>query len=1198
MIIDGVFASEAIDSSGEILDIKGCDISDLEQGLGVLNWEHRGDDAAGASANDIIGKVVFAKKIFGPDDCTDERQLKYWQQVKLPMIYGICRLFDGSGHPGAIAAAAMIRDYQKNGEPLLIRYSIEGTTLSKDKSSNRLLESVARRIAATIKPCNKSCHSGLIADPNDPSVKKKEHAHPNFTPLGGSMEIETAPVIEDQDTIRKALEAGSYGGAPGTLTGGSALQVEDRGLRNRLKAAVRDWDRVTPFKKFLKHRLPEASDTFIDRFSDLVGDYTIKKAQRQVLKDAIVKKAVEKMKQRKAKSPAPATPEAPAPSQSSMDLGSVGGNLTIRGQQVPPNPQIVRPHFDEKKGILHTSRGSFPIYVPSRDKDNPDAGQKFHNIMNDPKINQFHDYAMENWTKLHQRLKAGTLPPEVIMHGVLFSQLSPNTPVPMQELMYSHLVDAMHAKQADPRVPGSFSPELKMDWLQRDQPQKWPDHSREHFRRLEDQLRLKRDSVNREGKGPSLNAPRKAGDIGRFMLASNKFKNMSRYHELHNSLVDLVGRHRQDARSAVEELMHHKAQSSLWEARRKRELDKGRGDIGSYTAGPDVPGLAPKTARYTMGMLGGGNVVVPDTHFARYLFGLDRDKDAATIAYLRNQVLWNENNSHIMSGIDRFYGQNHDAVQHMLQHPKWGGTFEKPEDAIFPAFWKNWVGIVPHEATRGMKTHGFNESTDHRPFWEAIDPYLNKSEEGEDEAVKLAKQTAKTHAEWVEKYGEMPAMLMYFHFLVPKLLEGTEKQEKANAEQASQPGNMVVKFENNLIELNELLKAQRKGPPKPRAKKPAKNPVQAMMDPSEIARELAPQPDPKQISMGFPKQAAPERPKFFDWHGSEMPQVKFNNKNVKVGRASRYDEHGQLQRMALVDKTPGHYIAVPWDKLGQHGPNDIVKLPRGENGDYALHDRPDFVDEQAILDSDKHGIPEFVRHPETKSLVHGMNIDEKVGKATQGINAGNSYWAKSPNGKRAYVKMDTVNPFEMDSARREGLFHNLARDFFGLGDYVTPTAVVAHPKHDREMAIIQHVYGQHRHENPDAFREIAKEGEANGEHHKLAMLDHILSNPDRHGYNYLLGEDGKIKLIDNGRAFYYDGGIGGVDYLNKHNAPLHPDAAKWLASLDPAELDLQMRRHSAPEKFVRHATSRLKSAQRIARDEPGETIEGIFRRSR
>src|SRR6266851_5291756 len=81
MVIDGVIASEAIDSSGEILKVEGCDISSLTTD-GVLNTEHRSDDAAGYSFNDVIGRCTFAKKIFKASDCETDREKMYWEQVK------------------------------------------------------------------------------------------------------------------------------------------------------------------------------------------------------------------------------------------------------------------------------------------------------------------------------------------------------------------------------------------------------------------------------------------------------------------------------------------------------------------------------------------------------------------------------------------------------------------------------------------------------------------------------------------------------------------------------------------------------------------------------------------------------------------------------------------------------------------------------------------------------------------------------------------------------------------------------------------------------------------------------------------------------------------------------------------------------------------------------------------------------------
>src|ERR1700678_3854294 len=92
MLVGGVFSSEAVDSSGEILSIEGCDITELVR-TGVANWEHKqgkaltdkdGKEIKGNNGEEIVGKIVFAKKIFGPEDCDTDDQRKYWNEVKLP----------------------------------------------------------------------------------------------------------------------------------------------------------------------------------------------------------------------------------------------------------------------------------------------------------------------------------------------------------------------------------------------------------------------------------------------------------------------------------------------------------------------------------------------------------------------------------------------------------------------------------------------------------------------------------------------------------------------------------------------------------------------------------------------------------------------------------------------------------------------------------------------------------------------------------------------------------------------------------------------------------------------------------------------------------------------------------------------------------------------------------------------------------
>ena len=56
--IDGISTSEHIDSSGELLIIENHDISDLEEGRGVLNFEHSN------KAEDIVGSGHLRQERF------------------------------------------------------------------------------------------------------------------------------------------------------------------------------------------------------------------------------------------------------------------------------------------------------------------------------------------------------------------------------------------------------------------------------------------------------------------------------------------------------------------------------------------------------------------------------------------------------------------------------------------------------------------------------------------------------------------------------------------------------------------------------------------------------------------------------------------------------------------------------------------------------------------------------------------------------------------------------------------------------------------------------------------------------------------------------------------------------------------------------------------------------------------------------
>lgn len=279
MKIDGVSTSQHIDSSGEILNIAGHDISDLVEKKAVFNWEHDSK-----TPENILGQVIYAKKILKADDCSTDRERMYWKEVQKPFVYIIGELFDDEEHPGAVAAAAMMRYYHKRKEKLLTGFSIEGATLERDGST--LERSVGRRVAITLRPCNKTCIAGVMDDPGLADVVNKSMGTREI----GLVEVDSIifeDLIGDADPIsslkkaveilQKTMAAGNYNVAPGQLVGGAALQVEDRSIKNRLRAAVRDWDKRRPLRDAIKAALPEVADDYIDHFTHVAEDISLKK---------------------------------------------------------------------------------------------------------------------------------------------------------------------------------------------------------------------------------------------------------------------------------------------------------------------------------------------------------------------------------------------------------------------------------------------------------------------------------------------------------------------------------------------------------------------------------------------------------------------------------------------------------------------------------------------------------------------------------------------------------------------------------------------------------------------------------------------------------------------------------------------------------------------------------------------------------
>jgi hypothetical protein len=714
MVIDGVAASEAIDSSGEILDVKGCDISDLENGLAVLNWEHKSEKNDDHSSLDILGKITYAKKIFKAADCEDDRQLDYWKKVQLPFVYMKARLYDGAGHPAAVAAAAMIRDHHANGEPILLRYSIEGATLKRD--GNRLEKTVARRVSATIKPCNRTAYSGLLEDPlagkdqvvtgikdllgDLKSVTKFED--PTMQRLGAGQFFELAP-------LGKTLTAGGYNAAPGTLTGGSALQKESlqkqhihakkKGVGNVIKSAFDKSKKEESSKESSEASFPEVDMPDVNQkkykklTEEINEEVSMSKSEqefldqyyRKLVKSAIkdtIKRALDLHKAEDDDEDDEDDEDEDAPSfgvnpnskvhiiRRSTKEGKPMTPMIVDGDTLrrfhPEQPSGGRVRFDPTTGTLHTSKGSYRMHVPT--------DSAYSEILHDPKILKSHEEAMGNWLRLHELAKKNQIPPDLLMYASIFSAMSPRNPVPKQEIAFSHVIDMIRQGLLDPRNTSLFE-KIKGGAKSEEETAKVNEFIKTHplFQNFQNRVKSyshKDKDVEAGGlpefmrgywAGPAGAGTRKVQAAGKFdeqffpesgvyqaglMDTTQKFKTLMNYRFMAPLIEALVKKHGTNGREIARDLLMSSKHKTP-EHRKDYAEERGLSDIPDYLDMDKVgmSGFAPKTVTYLLGMAGFGDQIVADTHLSRHLWNLYSNKVVKTNIKIGLQNLLNDPSS-------------------------------------------------------------------------------------------------------------------------------------------------------------------------------------------------------------------------------------------------------------------------------------------------------------------------------------------------------------------------------------------------------------------------------------------------------------------------------------------------------------------------------------------------------------------------
>ena len=165
----GVAAAQSLDKSGEIVDIKGLDISSLAS-TGIVNYEHKSD-----IPGQICGKILTAKKIFNKADCSNDNEIYFWNKTKNPFVYITAELLDDYCQSGKDAAGILKYDYDKKeqNKNAILGFSIEGSEIPNSRGSNKMVVSrgIARKTTLTSAPCNSQCVAELLVKAPKSQIK-------------------------------------------------------------------------------------------------------------------------------------------------------------------------------------------------------------------------------------------------------------------------------------------------------------------------------------------------------------------------------------------------------------------------------------------------------------------------------------------------------------------------------------------------------------------------------------------------------------------------------------------------------------------------------------------------------------------------------------------------------------------------------------------------------------------------------------------------------------------------------------------------------------------------------------------------------------------------------------------------------------------------------------------------------------------
>lgn len=378
----------------------------------------------------------------------------------------------------------------------------------------------------------------------------------------------------------------------------------------------------------------------------------------------------------------------------------------------------------------------------------------------------------------------------------------------------------------------------------------------------------------------------------------------------------------------------------------------------------------------------------------------------------------------------------------------------------------------------------------------------------------------------------------------------------------------------------------------------------------------------KQIKLKKPKIKGPKPPKDL------LPKPPKIKEIGQVNSPTQVIKPPKLPGIANQDKKDPIKVAAQL-KVGNAPVKPLLKTESEDRPSYQHYqERPIKYDlphipghKVNLVSADYNGFAkDFNNTHEQRKLIHGLDIStiEPLEASTNTLDSG---WAKnSITGEDVFVKPASgalegnmtaqdrahhLTPSGFNSTAREVMFHNMARDFFGLGEYVPQAAAFTHRGKD---------YSAHKKVEGSAPAAIVRSTPSNplrphliktlhtlsesGDLHKMAMMDFVMSNRDRHGSNYLLDHNKPtIHLIDHGLSFDMSNllqtSTNVPHYINLANTymgpqKIHPDAAQWLEKLDHMKALDVFKKHgySIDDDHVSHFMGRLNKLKDHVKENP------------